>query len=291
MAGTKTRAGLIKAIRNKLAAWETLSSTLNGAITTTTATSFTLTSGARLADRMMLVVDSEIIEVVAYSGNNVTDCIRGARGTTAATHLTLAAVKGYPFWSWVDTHITEALDAAVAFLREGGCWTLESHTATWAANTKEFSFPAAAAAAIYPTGDTLKILEVFDDNIGDDGDYKVVKSWKHIGSKVILNTELTEATNVRLWVQTAQPLLAADATVLNDDRFFECLVMYATGRLMEEMMANRVRYFEYSASLNDRASTPDELQRDCYYFFNQATILRDGISRPGLSGQASMRTS
>lgn len=67
--------------------------TLGAAVSSTTATSFTLSgSGAQVG--MMLLVDSEAVHVSAVSGNVVT-VQRGALGTTAATHLQGATVNRY----------------------------------------------------------------------------------------------------------------------------------------------------------------------------------------------------
>lgn len=61
-------------------------SRLSPAITSTTATTFTLTGQAPVA-YSVLTIDYEDILVVAVSGQDVTDCVRGWQGTTAATHL------------------------------------------------------------------------------------------------------------------------------------------------------------------------------------------------------------
>jgi hypothetical protein len=97
---------------------------------------------------------------------------------------------------------------------------------------------------------------------------------------------LDQNYSVRIWIQQKQTALTDDVTAIDLDSAEECITFYAAGRCLDELLGNRSRYYEYSASLNDRASTLDELQRTAYYFFNQATILRDGISRPGLAGYA-----
>jgi hypothetical protein len=65
--------------------------TLNGAITAT-ATTITLTSTAGLPATGFLLIDSETIQYGYISGNVLSNCFRGQNGTTAATHLTAAAV-------------------------------------------------------------------------------------------------------------------------------------------------------------------------------------------------------
>ena len=60
--------------------------TLGVAITLTTATSFTATSGAAIAIGSIILIDSEEMKVTNVVGNTVT-VTRGYRNTTAATHL------------------------------------------------------------------------------------------------------------------------------------------------------------------------------------------------------------
>lgn len=71
-------------------AWKT-GSTLNGAITTTTATSVPVTSGTLFAAGQIIRVDNELMLVTAAVTNTLT-VTRGWNGSTAATHLTLATV-------------------------------------------------------------------------------------------------------------------------------------------------------------------------------------------------------
>jgi hypothetical protein len=68
-----------------------IGTTLNGGITAT-ATTITLTSVAGLPATGFLLIDSETIQYGYISGNVLYNCFRGQNGTTAATHLTAAAV-------------------------------------------------------------------------------------------------------------------------------------------------------------------------------------------------------
>lgn len=277
----ETRATIRNDIRSKLHAWPDIVTTLSAAITTTTATSLTLTSGTGVSDRMLLEIDSEIILVVTFSGTTVSVMVRGYMGTTAATHSNGATVNGYPFWGWTDTSINRAIDKAMDWLGESGVWTLVPKSNTFLSGFREFGLP---SGTFYPNGDIVKRIEILDT----DGVYKEILGWRHMGDRIILNQVTTQDWSVRIWVQTRQARLSSDSTQLDNVAFSEAIIMYCTARLMEELVANRTRYYEYSASLNDRASTPDELQRTAYFFFNQATILADKMSRPGLSGFAAI---
>ena len=68
-----------------------IGTTLNGGITAT-ATTITVTSAAGLPATGFVLIDSETIQYGYISGNVLSNCFRGQNGTTAATHLTAAAV-------------------------------------------------------------------------------------------------------------------------------------------------------------------------------------------------------
>jgi len=57
--------------------------------------------------------------------------------------------------------------------------------------------------------------------------------------------------------------------------FWELIIQYATAKAMESTLTNRSRFTEYSASLNPRASTSDEITRTVYYFLNQFRIAKN----------------
>jgi hypothetical protein len=65
--------------------------TLNGTITNS-ATTITLTSAASFAASGAIVIDSEYITYSGKSTNDLTGCVRGAQGTTAAAHTSGAVV-------------------------------------------------------------------------------------------------------------------------------------------------------------------------------------------------------
>lgn len=67
------------------------SATTASAIASTSATSFTSSSGAALKAGWLIKIDSEYLYVSAISSNTVT-VVRGVNGSTAATHLNGAAV-------------------------------------------------------------------------------------------------------------------------------------------------------------------------------------------------------
>jgi hypothetical protein len=66
-------------------------STLNGSINSS-ATTITLTSAASFAASGAIVIDSEYITYSGKSTNDLTGCVRGAQGTTAAAHTSGAVI-------------------------------------------------------------------------------------------------------------------------------------------------------------------------------------------------------
>lgn len=80
---------------NYALAWR-LATTLGAAIATTTATTFTATSGTPFSGGQIIKIDSEYMLVVSVSTNTVT-VERGWNGSTAATHLINANVY---VWRW-----------------------------------------------------------------------------------------------------------------------------------------------------------------------------------------------
>lgn len=270
-------------IRNKLSAWPRVQTVLSGAINATQ-TTLSLGSLTNLEDRMLFEIDSETLRLyqLANAATNPLTVIRGDRGTTAAAHADQAVVKGYPIWGWTDAMLNAYINRAITWLGEGMVWILVPYTNTWLASNKEFGLP---AGVLYPTGDIVKKIDFLDE----DGYYKPMLGWQHRGDRIIINRYLDQNTTVKIWVQQRQPVLADDVTAIDQDKAQEPIELYCAGRALEELLANRTRYTEYSATLNDRASSPDELQRVAYYFFNQATILRNEISRPGLSGYAAVQ--
>jgi len=92
-------------------AWLDISATLAAAITTTSATSFTCTTGkVRAGD--LLKIDSEYIYAVSVSvsGSDTVTCIRGVNGSTAATHLISTALYRW-YFPEISTLCTEAVIA------------------------------------------------------------------------------------------------------------------------------------------------------------------------------------
>lgn len=93
--------------------------TLNGAISSTTTTTITLASVSSLKDKGRGIVDSEVIEWQYVDGTNIQikNCRRGVESTTAATHLTGATFTyrelEYTYWKTLADLSADADESSV----------------------------------------------------------------------------------------------------------------------------------------------------------------------------------
>lgn len=286
MATPENRLDIRNLIRARLSAWADDVGALSAGSITATVANLTLAASLDISEKALLQIDDEVIRVRTYtaSGTAVASVIRGDRGSTAATHAASAVVTVYPFWGWTDFDINREINLALDWLYPD-VWVLKTLTNTLAANSTNFGLP---TGTVYPHGEIIKRLELWNANLSP-ADYQEVLGWKHVGDRLILSKPTTAAIAARMWVQGKHSRMTADSTQLTTSDPVETIVLRCCASLLEQLLANRVRYVEYSAALNDRASTPDELQRQAYYFKNQAVVERDRIARPGLSGLASTR--
>lgn len=280
----KTKSELRRLIRNKNRAWPDDQVTVNDANLDATTTDTVLSSGARLSDRCLLQIGTEIIQVRTFvtATGVISSMIRGARGSTAAAHANGATVYIYPEWAWCDVDLDDAIDQAVVFLSPE-VWFWKTYENTFLAGFNEFGLP---SGVVYPTGEQVKQVEF----LATDGVTWVPNiGWSHKGDRLMWDKKFATTQTVRIKTAATQAALASDGDTLSNDAYAEAIVLYSTAVMMEDLVANRVRYLEYSATLNDRASTPDELQRTAYYFRNQAIVRKDALTLPKPSGFASAR--
>ena len=279
MATPENRADIRQRIRRKLMAFPEDVTTLNGALNSSTA-SVVLASGTYTLARMLLEIDNEIMRVRSISSNTAT-VLRGDQGTTAASHSNGATVQVWPFWGWSDAEVNDAINCAIDWLYPE-VWYPKHKQNTLESDAKEFGLPDGVR---YPDGEHIIGVEVEDD----DGQFRPFHSWRHANDRLIFDRKIDVARDIRLLLLGKHARLTSDAQRLYSSEPVDAIVEYATGRLLENLLANRTRYVEYSASLNDRASTPDELQRQIYYFYNQAVLAKDKASRVRPATFASVR--
>lgn len=277
-----TRLDLRNLIRGKLMSWPDDQTTLNAGINASV-TTFTLAANNNIQARSILEVDSELIYVLSVTGTTINNCIRGYMGTTAATHSGGATVKAWPFWGWSDTELNRLMPLSFDWAFPD-IWYPRILTNTFLANAKEFGAP---AGCIYPNGEIIKKIELMDDS--SPSKYKAIYNWRHINDMIILDKALTANRGVRLTIHGKHQCPTDDNTQLQNNDPVNAVVQYTCKLALENLLGNRPRYVEYSAALNDRASTPDELQRAIYFFFNQAELAKQNAYRAPLAGFASTR--
>lgn len=284
MSATVTRADLRISIRQDLASWPVPTFLEKG-----------IDDKARqieLADEIdkdycgpkcLLEVGSEVLRVVDQPEDaQAVRVHRGWAGSTAAAHNTNEPVRVHPSWGWTDLELNRLLDQAVRWLKPHA-WTLQrSSTFTWAAGAREATPPAAAGIS-YPDGNLLLKLEHLDS----DSVYKEFSGWIPQGDIVRMRDNAGQARTLRATYAKFQAILSSDASTLDNDDFAEAVVKYTVHLALNSLKSNRVRFAEYAAALNDRASTPDELIRVAFDFKNQAVLCRDEKSAPRPAGLAS----
>lgn len=132
--------------------------TLGVAITSTTATTFTATSGAAITNGSIILIDSEEMLVTGIAANVVT-VTRGYRNTTAATHLIstsiyasyLTALGGGGGSSSVGNSSGGTISSSVGGSAGGGaggpsatawCYAVSANAALWAGGPALFGYGA-----------------------------------------------------------------------------------------------------------------------------------------------------
>lgn len=279
-----TRSDLRNSIRQDLAQWP-VSGALKNAISATSR-SLELQDDLDLGvagPGSMLEIESEVLKVIDQpQDSSALRLMRGYAATTAAAHVQTVAVKIYPSWGWTDVELNRLLDDAVRWLKPHA-WTIaRSADFTWSASTREVQTPAAAGIN-YPTGNAMYKLQWKDDQ----GRYHDFFGWQLQGDYLRFRNEASSARTLRAVYLKFQAVLTDDSTALDNDDFSEALTKYTAHLAINALKANRVRFAEYAAALNDRASTPDELIRMGFDFKNQAVVARDEKSPPRPPTQAS----
>lgn len=109
-------ASLIEQVRSRLLDYGNATTTLAAAVSDTTTTTISLESVGDIAPKHFLMVDNEMVEVRAvYEGTPPTaTVIRGARGSTAATHTSGTVVRIEPVFGNHEylQFLNQALDAS-----------------------------------------------------------------------------------------------------------------------------------------------------------------------------------
>lgn len=280
----KNRLQLRNLIRDNILAWPEHITALNGDITAV-ATSIVVTDSTAISPRQLLEIGTETIMVRAVdTATHTLTVLRGYQGTTAATHSNGDTVNVFPWWGWTDSQLNALLDISFDF-----CWPKiwygKYYANTVSDGAREFGAPDAVR---FPEGEQIIELEFYSTA---DTKWVPCYRWAQLNDRIKLDVAVSGDTQARMYCAGKHDKLTDDTTTLFNDDPVPTLVAYTTKLALERLLANRTRYTEYSAALNDRASTPDELARQVYHFYNQAILARDEAARPFPPGFANIRRS
>ncbi len=105
-------AGVWGFTRDYINAWQLTGATLSAAITTTSATTFTCTTG-RLKAGDLILIDTEYLYVsaVTVSTSDTVTVVRGVNGSTAAAHLISTAIERWVYMAEITMLATQAVAA------------------------------------------------------------------------------------------------------------------------------------------------------------------------------------
>lgn len=281
-----TRAWLRNQARTQLRNWPT-TWVLDTTISSATETSVVLTAktGVTTAQHVkagdVLEVGSEIMKVLSVSTNTCT-VDRGYRGTTAASTIASGStVYVHREWAWTNAELNDCINRAIDWTWPE-VWWLDQHNSddepsvvnTIAEEDITFELPTGVS---HPNNDILCRFEIQGDN---DTYWRLIKNYVVEGNQVILPWPSDQDYAVKLTLIARIPRMSADSDKLQVDQAAGAIIYETVKIAMEGLMGNRVRYTEYSASVGDRASTPDEIQRTLYHFHNQAVLEKDRVTRP-----------
>lgn len=259
-------------LRAKMLAWPEAETTIANTVQAAGILTIEVASTLGMTERYLLEVENELQRIVSIAGNIVT-VQRADHGTAAVAHAIGKVVKVWPYWGWPDLELNQNILSAFRFLHPA-VWIPRTYENTLLANVREFGCPPGVR---FPDGEHIYGLEIRDSA----GFFRPIYNWTHKGDRVKLGFATDISRTVRLWVKGKHIELTDDGTSVENDDIIEAVLAHATGKSLEGLLANRTRYVEYSSALNDRASTPDELQRSIFYFFNQAILAKERLTRPG----------
>lgn len=281
MSSTITRTELVHRVRYHLSAWpETLALPI-AMNAQSNVLAFDDTMFLEFVHpKAIIQIDNELMRVVDNpEGSTNLRVLRGYMGTTAASHAVEATIYIHPSWGWSDYEIINYhLKDAAKFLKPWFWTYAESDTFTWPASSYVATAPASSGIS-FPDGNAIHRLRYLDSA----GNYRPMSSWRILGTELSFKTYPAAATTLKANYLKFVGVPASDSTTLDLDDAAEPMSLYAASLMLNSLKTNRVRFAEYSASLNDRASTADELVRIAYDLRNQAIVAREerGRQPPG----------
>lgn len=274
-----TRQTLRNSIRQDLASWP-IQAPLDTAIDNKT-TTITLPDDSILnflEQKMLIEIGGEIMKVIDIPkpGSSIR-VIRGYMNTTPAAAVKDTVANIYPSYGWTDAELNRLLNQAIRWLKPFAWKDAVSAAFTWSNGTTQTNAPTGIS---YPDGNQIYRLEVLDT----DGNYKLFLGWMLLGSVIRFNRKSASDHTLQARIIQFQSILTDDTTTLDNDQFEEAITKYTAHLAINALKTNRVRYHDYAAALNDRASTPDELVRVAFDLKNQAIVSREENAYPRPAG-------
>lgn len=276
MAGTITRKILFEMTRVHLHQWAEeipLADAIQPAATTILLTDTVYKE--LLHPKAILQIDNEVMRVLDVPEDTLNvRVLRGYMGTTKALHPVESVVKIFPSWGWTDHEfLNYHLPLALKFIKPY-FWTMAtSDTFTWSSTSYTATLPSGSGIS-YPDGNHLVRLLYSNGT-----NYRPFSTYRLLGSTLNFREPAGSSLTLKAEYAKFQGALTAETTVLDLDDAAEPLALYMASLALNALKSNRIRYAEYSASLNDRASTADELIRMGYDLRNQAIVAAEQRGR------------
>lgn len=232
----------------------------------------------------LLEVEDEIFKVVDRPEESQSIRVhRGYAGTTAAPHNADVPVKIYPSWGWTDAELNDLLRQAIRWLKPRAWIKATSASFTWTANDFDATVPTSSGIS-FPDGNYIISLEHQESTLNK---WIPFRGWKLMGTRLKFRQLAVQDTTLRAEYAQFQANLSDDTTTLDNDEFEEAICAYAAHLAIVSLGSTRIRFAEFAAALNDRASTPDEIIRSGFHLRNIAERAKENSGRELPSGFAS----
>ena len=209
-------------------------------------------------------MDNEILKVVTHDDSGaVYDELtvrRGEKMTDAAAHTTPVEIRNCG-QLWTNHELKKLINDAIIALRPEISYAGIDESLITLEATREYTIPGTLSEVSWV--ELERNTNVFLRE----------RRARIRGQKLTFDYLPGTGQTIRLIGWKFQAPFSATVTELTlSQDFWELIIQYATGKAMESTLTNRSRFTEYSASLNPRASTSDEITRTAYYFQNQFRI-------------------
>ncbi|MFH1737618.1 MAG: hypothetical protein ABIH23_01330 [bacterium] len=277
-----TQQDLIDDVRRELHSWPTVGAKLSSLVLITGNTLTLQESFFRdfCVPGGLIEIGNEVMLIVNLPKDTSSILVlRGYMGTTAAAHSTVDDVLIHNKGHWSNHEIKRFINDAIAWLHPHSWTQGTSDTFTINANAFDAALPSGTGISS-PAGNQICRLQYRDSA----SRWHSIYGWEFIGGRIRIKSTPGGLTTFRLLYLLFEDALTSLTDALANELFREAIYKYAASLAFDGLKNNRARYLDYAASLNDRASTPDELTRVVYDIRNKANLARDEHSMPTPAG-------